>query len=151
MRDENALKDELLALEELYWSAIRDRDGVTASALSDDPCVVVGAQGVGQVDRGTLAKMLEDAKYELKDFALEDVHMRRLSDDVVALAYKVKEDLVVEGEEVSSRRSIRASGSAAVVDGSVWCTRSLRRVIPSAGTEALRATLGRTAVAPSAA
>jgi len=118
MRDENALKDELLALEELYWSAIRDRDGVTASALSDDPCVVVGAQGVGQVDRGTLAKMLEDAKYELKDFALEDVHMRRLSDDVVALAYKVKEDLVVEGEEVKLE----------AFDSSIWQRRGGRWV-----------------------
>lgn len=48
-----------------------------------------------------MAKMLESATYELNDFSLEDVKVRKLSDEIVALAYRVSEDLTVEGEGVS--------------------------------------------------
>ena len=108
-----ALKRELLTLERRYWSAIKERDSGVASSLSDDPCLVVGAQGVSEIDRGTMAKMLECATYELKDFSLEDVKVRKLSDEVVALAYRVSEDLTVEGEDVSLK----------AYDLSVWAKR----------------------------
>ena len=113
MQVEDTTKRELLKLEKQYWNAIKDRDSSTATSLSDDPCVVVGAQGVGEVDKATLGKMLEGAKYELKDFAFGDVHMRQVSDDVVAVAYKVHEDLVVDGESVKLE----------AFDSSVWVRR----------------------------
>ena len=113
MRLEEKTKRELLALEEQYWNAMKDRDSATATSLSDDPCVVVGAQGVGEIDRKTMASMLEDAPWELKRFALEDVHFQPVSDDVVVLAYKVKEDLIVDGEEIELE----------AFDSSVWALR----------------------------
>lgn len=118
MQHEDALKKELIGLEEQYWNAIRDKDAATATSLSDDPCVVVGAQGVSEIGKAALAKMLEGAPYELEDFSIEDVRMRRLSDDVVALAYKVKEDLVVEGEKVELE----------AFDSSIWQRRDGRWV-----------------------
>ena len=113
MQVEDTTKRELLKLEKQYWNAIKERDSSTAISLSDDPCVVVGAQGASEVDRATLGKMLEGAKYELRDFAFGDVHMRQVSDDVVAVAYKVYEDLVVDGEPVKLE----------AFDSSVWVRR----------------------------
>lgn len=104
------LKNELMSLERRYWNAIRDRDANTAMKLSDEPCLIVGAQGVNQLSKRGMAKLLDGTDYELRNYAIEDVHVRRLSDDVVALAYKVKEDLVVDGEKVALR----------AYDSSVW-------------------------------
>ena len=106
-------KRELLDLEKQYWTAIKERNPSAATTLSADTCVVVGAQGVGELDKATLANMMRGATYELKGFTLEDVHMRPITDDVVALAYKVREDLVVDGEKLKLE----------AYDSSVWAKR----------------------------
>ena len=113
MEQQDALKQELLAREERYWNAIKEKDSQVAAHLSDDPCIVVGAQGVSELSRSVLSKMLEGATYELEGFSLEDVHFRRLSNDVAALAYKVSEDLMVDGEKVKLD----------AFDSSVWMRR----------------------------
>lgn len=113
MEHANAIKQELLALEKQYWNAVKEKDSATATSLSDDPCMVVGAQGVGELGRSELGKMLQGATYELNAFSLEDVHMRQISDDVVALAYTVKEALVVDGQTVKLE----------AFDSSVWVRR----------------------------
>jgi hypothetical protein len=41
-----AVKDELLTLEKRYWQAIQNNDLEAALDLTDDPCIVTGAQGV---------------------------------------------------------------------------------------------------------
>lgn len=101
MDTHKALKKDLLALEKRFWTAIKEKDAEGASSLSDDPCMVVGAQGVGEIDKASMSRMVETAGYELKDFSLDDVRIRQLSDTVVALAYKVSEDLKVDGKDVS--------------------------------------------------
>lgn len=113
MEQANATKHELLALEKQYWNAIKEKDPATATSLSDDPCVVVGAQGVGEIRKSELAKMLHGATYELNAFSLEDVHMRQISNDVVAMAYKVKENLLVDGKQIKLE----------AFDSSVWVRR----------------------------
>src|SRR6185503_6215089 len=65
----DAIKKELLAQEKRYWRAIKDKDADTAASLSDECCIVVGAQGVGELDRSKLAGMLEQATYDLKSFS----------------------------------------------------------------------------------
>lgn len=105
---------ELVALEQEFWRAIKSRDAATAVALSDDPCVVVGAQGVGEIDKATLAGMLANAPYQLKDFAFDDIHVRRVTDDVAVVAYKVREDLVVDGQDVDLK----------AFDSSIWVRRA---------------------------
>jgi uncharacterized protein (TIGR02246 family) len=44
---------------------------------------------------------LRRSPYELKEFAIDDVHVRRLGDDVAIVAYKVHEELVVDGKPVT--------------------------------------------------
>ena len=46
MEEHDALKQELLAREKSYWAAIKEKNSRVAANLSDDPCIVVGAQGV---------------------------------------------------------------------------------------------------------
>lgn len=83
MERQETLKQELLALEKRYWTAIKDNDSHTASELSDDPCLVVGAQGVNEIDRKTMGQLVQGANFELTNYRLANVRMRELSDDVV--------------------------------------------------------------------
>ena len=42
---------EIVDLETRFWNAMKAKDPREASQLTDDGCVVVGAQGVSSVDR----------------------------------------------------------------------------------------------------
>jgi hypothetical protein len=42
--------------------------------------------------------MMKDAKYTINSAELSDVHVRLVNDDVAVVAYKVHEDLLVEGK-----------------------------------------------------
>jgi ketosteroid isomerase-like protein len=96
------IEAELLELEQRYWQALKDRDVDTAMRLTDDPCIVTGAQGVGHLDRQTLAAMLKAAPYSLHRFELkDDAQVRLLRDDVAIVAYTVREELTVEGKPVT--------------------------------------------------
>ena len=110
MEQHDALKRHLLDLERRYWRAIEQRDAGTAAQLSDDPCLVVGAQGVGEVKRDAFPAMMRQANYDLHRFALDDVHVRLLGDDVAVLAYAVEEELTVDGEPLKLK----------AYDSSVW-------------------------------
>src|SRR3954447_13995215 len=96
-----AVEQDLLALEYQYWQAIKDRDVEAALRLSDEPCTVVGAQGVGTVDKRTLATMLQSESYTLKRFEFQDPKVRLLSEDVAIVAYKVREELTVDGKSLT--------------------------------------------------
>lgn len=97
-----ALEKELWKLENKYWQALKDQDFDAALRLTDDPCIVAGAQGVGSVDKKSLAEMMKSASYTLNSFKLsDDVKVRKLSEDVAILAYKVHEELTVEGKPVT--------------------------------------------------
>ena len=118
MEQMTALRNELLNLEQKYWNAICKNDSTTAAALSDDTCLVVGAQGVSELRRSMLKELMNNATYELEDFAIEDVHMHPLTDDIVALAYKVREQLSVNGKPVALE----------AFDSSIWQRRDGRWV-----------------------
>ena len=94
------LGKELLDLENQYWQAMKEKDVDAAMRLTDEECIVTGAQGVGRVNRQGLAEMLRNAPYILHDFELKDPEVRQLRDDVAILAYKVHEELTVDGESV---------------------------------------------------
>lgn len=93
MELDQGTREDLLDLERRYWSAVQEKDSETTATLSDDPCILVGARGV--------RRLLDVADIELERFDMEDVHVRRLCDGVVALAYRVKESLVMDGQDVS--------------------------------------------------
>ena len=109
------IEQELRALEMMYWNAIQAKDETTAMKLSDEQCVVVGAQGVGAIDRERLGQMLKQASYELTHYEFDDkkFQVRKLTDEVAIVAYQVREDLVVDGKPES----------LTAYDASVWVKR----------------------------
>jgi uncharacterized protein (TIGR02246 family) len=97
-----AVERELLDLEKQYWQSLKDRDSAAASRLSDEPCLVTGAQGVESLSRDAIRSMISAAPYRLLDFEIaDDAKVRMLSDDVAVLAYNVHEELTVDGEPVT--------------------------------------------------
>ena len=53
------MNTELLQAESRYWDSMKDRDPREAGDLTDDECIIVGAQGVMTVSPEMVAKMLE--------------------------------------------------------------------------------------------
>jgi uncharacterized protein (TIGR02246 family) len=121
-----ATEKELMALEQQYWQAIKDGDAEQSARMSDDPCIVTGAQGVGRIDRPTLQHMFETATWKLTNFEISSPIARLLTDDVAVVAYKVREELLLDGKRVTVDAS----------DTSTWVKRNGRWVC-SVHTEAL--------------
>ena len=111
----NAHEQELLDVERRFWNALQEKDADAASSLTDDQCVIVGAQGVMAIDAKTMAKMTSDAPWELQHFTLDEQarQVRFLTDDIAIVAYPVKERVLVDGETVP----------VAANDSSVWIRR----------------------------
>lgn len=110
------LDRQLRGLEKRYWDAIQVKDADAAMRLSDTECLIVGAQGVGSLDRGRLGAMLKAASYELTHYEIDDkaFQIRKLTEDVVIVAYRVREDLIVDGKPESLE----------AYDASVWVRRN---------------------------
>jgi uncharacterized protein (TIGR02246 family) len=108
------IEEELIALEKKYWQAIQDKDVKVVAELSDDPCIVAGAQGVAQIGRDAMRAMFEKASWSLNRFELgKDAQVRMLGDDVAILAYRVHEELTVDGKPLALDAS----------DASTWVRR----------------------------
>ena len=99
LKDE-PLRDELLAMENKYWQAMQDKDVKTALSMTLDPCIVAGPTGPATVDKQKFEQMMNGAKWTLHEFDIRDAQVQQLSDDVAILAYKVHEELTVEGKKV---------------------------------------------------
>jgi hypothetical protein len=110
---EGPIEAKLLDFEKQYWQAIKDRDVQAAMRLTDDPCIIVGAQGVARITQQAFASMLQAGGWTLHQFDLSDVQVRVLSEDVAIVAYKVKEVLTVEGKPITFEAS----------DSSTWVRR----------------------------
>jgi hypothetical protein len=110
---EGPIEAQLLDLEKQYWQAIKDKNVQAAMRLTDDPCIVTGAQGVARISQAAFASMLQAGGWTLHQFDLSDVQVRVLSDDVAIVAYKVKELLTVEGNAITFEAS----------DSSTWVRR----------------------------
>jgi Domain of unknown function (DUF4440) len=96
------IEAELLDLEKRYWQALKDQDVDAAMRLTDEPCIVTGAQGIGMLDRKTLAALVKAPPYTLNRFVLKDgAQVRLLGNDVAIVAYQVHEELTVEGKPVT--------------------------------------------------
>jgi hypothetical protein len=84
--------------------------------LTDEECLVTGAQGVARISREGLPDMLNRASYTLHHFELKDAQVRELRDDVAILAYKVHEELTVDGKPLT----------LVAADASTWIRREGR-------------------------
>ena len=98
----NTIDRELMDLERRYWQALKDKDVGAALELTDDPCVVAGAQGVGVIDHAAYQRMMEHATWTIVDFEIgADAQIVTLDDDTAFVAYTVHEELEVDGEAVA--------------------------------------------------
>jgi hypothetical protein len=106
---------ELLGLERRFWGAMLAKDGRRAADMTDEECVVVGAQGVSKINPDTMKKLTQEGNWELKDFTIDDndAQVLMMGDDIALVAYKVKERLMVEGTPVTLQAN----------DASVWIRR----------------------------
>jgi len=96
------IEKELVELETQYWQAIKDKDVEVAMQLTDDTCVVTGAQGAASIDRKAFAGMLNSPTWTLNAFEfIGDVIARAVTDDVAVVAYKVREQLTVDGKPLT--------------------------------------------------
>lgn len=123
---EGPIEAQLVECEKAYWNAIKNRDVQAAMRLTDDPCIVTGAQGVARISQKQFADMLQAGGWTLHSVDLSDVQVRVLSEDVAFVAYKVKESLTVEGKQVNLEAA----------DSSTWVRREGNWVC-AAHTEAL--------------
>jgi ketosteroid isomerase-like protein len=93
---------ELVKLEHQYWQALKDQDVDAALALTDDPCIVTGAQGVGRVGHEAYRAMMSGASWRIIDFKIgDDVEVRMLARNVAVVAYSVHEELTIDGEQIT--------------------------------------------------
>ena len=111
------LEQEILGLEHRFWQSMIDKDAKTGAAMSADPCLVTGAQGVGRIDRKTFAKLMERGAWTLHKYEFSDVKVERVTDDVAVIAYKVREDLTVDGKNLTMEA---ADASMWVRNGDGW-------------------------------
>src|SRR5688572_20666333 len=102
----------LLDLEKRFWDAMRTKDANTAAKMTDDGCIIVGAQGVSAVDQKTMGKLTTEGQWQLQQYSFDErnTQVRFVSDDVAIVAYKVNERVVVDGQTLP----IEAN------DSSVW-------------------------------
>jgi len=107
-------EQEIVDLEHTYWAAIKAKDLATLLPLTDDPCIVAGAQGAGKVGRKAYEGMLMGGKWTVLDFTISDAQVHFPADDVALIAYRVREEMDVEGEHVTLDAT----------DASVWIRRN---------------------------
>ena len=90
--------------------------GVTATAmqLTDFPCIVTGPQGVAKLGREVFATMMEHARHSIGRAELTDMQVRLVRDDVAVVAYKVHEEVEVDGVPVQFEAA----------DSSTWVRRN---------------------------
>lgn len=106
---------ELMDLEHRFWNAMQTKDAGVAQEMTDDGCIVVGAQGVSAIDAKTMGKLTTEGKWQLDDYTFDEEHsqIRMLTDDIAIVAYKVNELVTVDGKQIP----IEAN------DASVWVRR----------------------------
>ena len=93
-------EQELVDVERRFWNAMKEKDAAAASELTDEQCVIVGAQGVSAIDAKTMAKLTSEGQWELEQFSFDEQkrQIRFLTDDIAIVAYPVRERVVVDGE-----------------------------------------------------
>jgi hypothetical protein len=92
---------ELLALENKYWTSIKDNDMAMAEKLTADPCILAGPQGASLVDKASFRKMMGKPTWTLLDYQIKNAEVQQLTNDVAIIGYNVHVVARYEGKEVT--------------------------------------------------
>jgi uncharacterized protein (TIGR02246 family) len=111
----DAREQEIQKLETAFWTAMQSKDATSAGRMTDDGCIIVGAQGVSAIDASAMAKMTAEGAWELTHFAFDPktMQVRFITDDIAIIAYAVDETVLMDG------KSLRLNAN----DSSVWIRR----------------------------
>jgi hypothetical protein len=112
-----SLEQDILAREKKFWQAMIDKDAEAGAAMIADAAIVTGAQGVGKIDPRSFAMMMERGTWTLHKFEFSDVQVTEVTKDVAVIAYKVREELTVDGKPLTMEA---ADASTWVRKGDDW-------------------------------
>ena len=103
-------------LESAFWEAMQSKDSGAAERMTDDKCIIVGAQGVSSIDPESMARMTREGAWEIRHYEFDQTTMQVsfLTEDIAMIAYAVTEDLVFEGKPITLKAN----------DSSVWIRRA---------------------------
>jgi hypothetical protein len=107
---------ELLDVERRFWDAMKNKNASVASKMTDDQCIVVGAQGVSAIDAQTMGTLTTEGKWTLQQYSFDEknAQVRFLTDDIAIVAYTVNERVELEGKTLPVEAN----------DASVWVRRN---------------------------
>jgi uncharacterized protein (TIGR02246 family) len=97
------LESKLLAMEERLGAAWGERDGETFGALVTEDMVEIAIADGRLLGREAVIEMVVSGHCAVKSFEIDDVEVRRLTDDVALIAYVVTQDTVCRGEPLPKR------------------------------------------------
>lgn len=103
MTDAIPTTEDIVALETAYWDAMKAKDGDRTAALSADPSLVSGMQGVMRISRDRMGQMTEDGDWTLESYEFENVEVSSPTPDVAIIAYTVRQNVTMKGEPKSFR------------------------------------------------
>lgn len=92
---------EVVEAEKQFWQSMMDKDAEAAMRITDDVCLLTGAQGASSFPKQAFPKMMEGAGFTLHRFELKEPKVRLVSDDVAVVAYQIHEELTVDGKPVT--------------------------------------------------
>ncbi|MBO9575459.1 MAG: nuclear transport factor 2 family protein [Sphingobium sp.] len=91
-------KQQIIDLENRFWQSMIDKDPDAGAAMIAEKSIVTGAQGAATIDRPAFKRMMEEGKWELESYVFSDVQVEFPAPDVAVIAYKVTENLLLEGK-----------------------------------------------------
>jgi ketosteroid isomerase-like protein len=97
-------------LENAFWKSLVERDVDTATGLLAPQALMVSSHGTMRFDPAQYAKMLQDPKHGLLEFALSDMAVLFPTEDVAIATYRAKQKMQMDGKELTQD----------VVDSSTW-------------------------------
>lgn len=105
--------DEITALEQSYWDAMKNKDGRRASELSGATCLVTGPRGVTAIDKAKMGEMTADDGWTLHAYAFDEVKVITPAPNVAVIAYTVRQTITMGGK----RMEMRAADSSTWIKG----------------------------------
>ena len=109
----------IIELETKFWQSMVDKDIDLAVAMLTDKSVVTGAQGLALLSHDDYRGMAKQAEglWNLKSFKLDDVKVTFPAEDVAVIAYRVTEEMEVEGKPLTLKA---ADATTWVRKGGKW-------------------------------
>lgn len=101
---------EIQALEQAFWKSLVARDTQAAMGLLAPQALMVSSHGALRFDPAQYAKMLQDPKHGLLDYALSDMEVLFPTQDVAIVTYRAHQTMQMDGDERTQD----------VVDSSTW-------------------------------